>query len=163
LGGASRGQWGKEEVVSRISLVSQQPYVFTATLRENLRLAISEIPSSENIDEELWAALEWADLADVARELPQGLDTLLSPNAQNFSAGERQRLALARMKLEDKPIIILDEALKNLDNITSRRLLNRILDFSQGRTLLFITHDLKHPEQMDRVVKMEGGRIISNS
>ena len=67
------------------------------------------------------------------------------------------------MKLEDKPIIILDEALKNLDNITSRRLLNRILDFSQGRTLLFITHDLKHPEQMDRVVKMEGGRIISNS
>ena len=102
-------------------------------------------------------------MADVARELPQGLDTLLSPNAQNFSAGERQRLALARMKLEDKPIIILDEALKNLDNITSRRLLNRILDFSQGRTLLFITHDLKHPEQMDRVVKMEGGRIISNS
>ncbi|MBP3416642.1 MAG: thiol reductant ABC exporter subunit CydC [Spirochaetaceae bacterium] len=163
LGDASLGQWGKEEVVSRISLVSQQPYVFTATLRENLRLAISEIPSSENVDEELWAALEWADLADVARELPQGLDTLLSPNAQNFSAGERQRLALARMKLEDKPIIILDEALKNLDNITSRRLLNRILDFSQGRTLLFITHDLKHPEQMDRVVKMEGGRIISNS
>lgn len=163
LGKDSLEQWGKEELVSRISLVNQQPYVFTATLRENLQLAMSEAPSSENIDEKLWAALEWADLADVARELPQGLDTLLSPNAQNFSTGERQRLALARMKLEDKPIIILDEALKNLDNITSHRLLDRILDFSQERTLLFITHDLKHPEQMDRVIKMEEGRIIFDS
>lgn len=156
LGGKALGEWGKEALVAQISLVDQQPYLFTATLRENLELA-----GGKKSEEELWAALEWADLGELARSLPNGLDTLLSPNAQNFSAGERQRLALARMKLEDKPIIILDEALKNLDNITSRRLLNRILEFSQGRTLLLITHDLRHPAQMDAVLAMEQGRVVS--
>lgn len=155
LGGKGLAWWGKEAVMSRISVVNQQPYLFTATLRENLELA-----GGRKTEEELWAALEWADLAETARMLPNGLDTLLSPNAQNFSAGERQRLALARMKLEDKPIVILDEALKNLDNITARRLLERILDFTQGRTLLFITHDLRHPQEMDAVLVLEEGRVV---
>ena len=105
--------------------------------------------------------MEWADLAPLVRDLPLGLDTLLSPNAQNFSAGERQRLALARMKLEDKPIVILDEALKNLDNITAHQLLEKILEFCQERSLLFITHDLRHPAQMDKVLKMELGKVVS--
>lgn len=156
LGGKTLGEWGKEALVAQISLVDQQPYLFTATLRENLELA-----GGKKAEEDLWAALEWADLGELARSLPNGLDTLLSPNAQNFSAGERQRLALARMKLEDKPIIILDEALKNLDNITSHRLLDRILEFSQGRTLLLITHDLRHPAQMDDVLAMEQGSVVS--
>lgn len=156
LGGMELAQWGKEALVSQISLVDQQPYLFTATLRENLELA-----GGKKSEEELWAALEWADLGELARSLPNGLDTLLSPNAQNFSAGERQRLALARMKLEDKPIIILDEALKNLDNITSHRLLERILEFTRGRTLLFITHDLRHPQEMDAVLALDAGRVVS--
>lgn len=156
LGGKTLGEWGKEALVAQISLVDQQPYLFTATLRENLELA-----GGKKSEEDLWAALEWADLGELARSLPNGLDTLLSPNAQNFSAGERQRLALARMKLEDKPIIILDEALKNLDNITSHRLLDRILEFSQGRTLLLITHDLRHPAQLDDVLAMEQGSVVS--
>ena len=156
LGGKTLGEWGKEALVAQISLVDQQPYLFTATLRENLELA-----GGKKSEEDLWAALEWADLGELARSLPNGLDSLLSPNAQNFSAGERQRLALARMKLEDKPIIILDEALKNLDNITSHRLLDRILEFSRGRTLLLITHDLRHPAQMDAVLAMEQGRVVS--
>lgn len=159
LGGRSLKQWGKEAVVAQISLVNQQPYVFTATLRENLQLAVKQ-PELVT-DDALWAALEWADLAQMVKSLPQGLDTLLSPNAQNFSAGERQRLALARMKLEDKPIVILDEALKNLDNITSRALLEKILEYCQERSLLFITHDLRHPAQMDAVLRMEGGRVVS--
>ena len=159
LGGRSLKQWGKEAVIAQISLVNQQPYVFTATLRENLQLAVKQ-PELVT-DDALWAALEWADLAQMVKSLPQGLDTLLSPNAQNFSAGERQRLALARMKLEDKPIVILDEALKNLDNITSRALLEKILEFCQERSLLFITHDLRHPAQMDAVLRMEGGRVVS--
>lgn len=159
LGGRSLTEWGKEELVAQISLVNQHPYVFTATLRENLQLAAKE--PDQATDEVLWAALEWADLAQMVQALPQGLDTLLSPNAQNFSAGERQRLALARMKLEDKPIVILDEALKNLDNITAHQLLEKILDFCQERSLLFITHDLRHPAQMDKVLEMEQGKVVS--
>lgn len=159
LGGRSLTEWGKEALVDQISLVNQHPYVFTATLRENLQLAAKEPDLAT--DEVLWTALEWADLAQMVRDLPQGLDTLLSPNAQNFSAGERQRLALARMKLEDKPIVILDEALKNLDNITAHQLLEKILEFCQDRSLLFITHDLRHPAQMDKVLKMELGKVVS--
>ena len=159
LGGRSLSEWGKEALVDQISLVNQHPYVFTASLRENLQLAAKD--PAQATDEVLWAALEWADLAQMVRDLPQGLDTLLSPNAQNFSAGERQRLALARMKLEDKPIVILDEALKNLDNITAHQLLEKILEFCQDRSLLFITHDLRHPAQMDKVLEMEQGRVVS--
>ena len=159
LGGRSLSEWGKEALVDQISLVNQHPYVFTASLRENLQLAAKD--PAQVTDEVLWAALEWADLAQMVRDLPQGLDTLLSPNAQNFSAGERQRLALARMKLEDKPIVILDEALKNLDNITAHQLLEKILEFCQDRSLLFITHDLRHPAQMDKVLEMEQGRVVS--
>lgn len=159
LGGRSLSDWGKEELVAQISLVNQYPYVFTATLRENLQLAAKN--PDQITDDDLWSALEWADLAQMVRDLPLGLDTLLSPNAQNFSAGERQRLALARMKLEDKPIVILDEALKNLDNITAHQLLEKILEFCQDRSLLFITHDLRHPAQMDKVLKMELGKVVS--
>lgn len=159
LGGRSLSDWGKEEVVAQISLVNQYPYVFTATLRENLQLAAKN--PDQITDDDLWSVLEWADLAQMVRDLPLGLDTLLSPNAQNFSAGERQRLALARMKLEDKPIVILDEALKNLDNITAHQLLEKILEFCQERSLLFITHDLRHPAQMDKVLKMELGKVVS--
>ena len=159
LGGRPLAEWGKEALVDQISLVNQHPYVFTATLRENLQLAAKD--PDQVTDEVLWAALEWADLAPMVQALPQGLDTLLSPNAQNFSAGERQRLALARMKLEDKPIVILDEALKNLDNITAHQLLEKILEFCQERSLLFITHDLRHPAQMDKVLKMELGKVVS--
>lgn len=159
LGGRPLKEWGKEALVDQISLVNQHPYVFTATLRENLQLAAKD--PDQATDEVLWTALEWADLAQLVRDLPQGLDTLLSPNAQNFSAGERQRLALARMKLEDKPIVILDEALKNLDNITAHQLLEKILEFCQDRSLLFITHDLRHPAQMDKVLKMELGKVVS--
>lgn len=159
LGGRSLSDWGKEELVAQISLVNQYPYVFTATLRENLQLAAKN--PDQITDDDLWSALEWADLAQMVRDLPLGLDTLLSPNAQNFSAGERQRLALARMKLEDKPIVILDEALKNLDNITAHQLLEKILEFCQERSLLFITHDLRHPAQMDKVLKMELGKVVS--
>jgi ABC-type transport system involved in cytochrome bd biosynthesis fused ATPase/permease subunit len=116
----------------------------------------------EKIDRERVAkCLEIAQALPFAAALPQGLDTLLSPNAQNFSAGERQRLALARMKLEDKPIVILDEALKNLDNITAHQLLEKILEFCQDRSLLFITHDLRHPAQMDKVLEMELGKVVS--
>ncbi len=143
---------GKEALCDHISLVEQNPYLFTASLRENLELAAG--PKSE---EELWAALQWAGLFEMASALPQKLDTLLSPQGQNFSSGERQRLALARMYLENKPVVILDEALKNLDNLTANLLLERILSFCKDRTLLMISHDQQHPAQMDYLLHMEHG------
>lgn len=152
LGGVPVESLGKEVLCNRISLVEQNPYLFTASLRENLELAAG--PKSE---EELWAALEWAELSEMASALPQKLDTLLSPQGQNFSSGERQRLALARMYLENKPVVILDEALKNLDNLTASTLLEKIITFCKGRTLLMISHDRHHPVHMDYLLSMEQG------
>ena len=154
LGGKDLAWWGKEAVVSRISVVNQQPYLFTATLRENLELA-----AGKREDEELWAALEWADLAEVARELPKGLDTLLSPNAQNFSAGERQRLALARMKLEDKPIIILDEATASVDVETERQIQTAIAGIAGQRTIVAIAHRLSTIRNADCIFVVQDGKI----
>lgn len=152
LGDIPLKDWGKEALCRQISLVEQNPYLFTATLRENLELASGCQP-----EEKLWEALQWAGLSDAASALPQQLDTLLSPDGQNFSSGERQRLALARMYLENKPVVILDEALKNLDNETAQILLSRIIDFCKARTLLMISHSQKHPAYMDYVITMEKG------
>ncbi len=115
-------------------------------------------------EENLWKALEWAGLSELAHSLPHKLDTLLSPDGQNFSSGERQRLALARMYLENKPVVILDEALKNLDNLTSKTLLERIMEFCKGRTLFMVSHNEQHPAYMDYVLTMDHGsaRLRSN-
>ncbi len=145
---------GKEEVCNQISYVEQSPYLFTASLRENLQL-----PSNQKLtDAQIWEALDWSGLGEVARALPRQLDTLLSFDGQNFSAGERQRLALARMYLENKPIVILDEALKNLDTITADFLITRILEFSSNRTLIMISHNEIHPAYMDYVLTVRDGR-----
>ncbi|MGN0349669.1 MAG: thiol reductant ABC exporter subunit CydC [Roseburia sp.] len=152
LGSIPLAEWGKEALCKQISLVEQNPYLFTATLRENLELA-----AGVQSEDTLWEALEWAGLSDLALALPKKLDTLLSPNGQNFSSGERQRLALARMYLENKPIVILDEALKNLDNLTANTLLSRIMDFCKGRTLIMVSHNEQHPAYMDSILRMDHG------
>lgn len=145
-------QLGKEFLCRHISLVEQNPYLFTASLRENLELA-----AGPQTDDKLWEALEWADLKQRVSSFSAGLDTFLSPDGQNFSSGERQRLALARMYLEDKPIIILDESLKNLDNATGHLLLKRLLSYCENRTLIMISHDEKHPAYMDHIITMSHG------
>ena len=159
LGNIPLKEWGKEALCKQISLVEQNPYLFTATLRENLELAAG--PQSE---EKIWEALEWAQLSETALSLPNKLDTLLSPDGQNFSSGERQRLALARMYLENKPVVILDEALKNLDTLTSSVLLERIKGFCKDRTLIIVSHNQQHPAHMDGVLYLENGsaRLVSN-
>ena len=153
LGNTTLTDWGKEALCRQISLVEQSPYLFTASLRENLELAAGSQP-----EEKMWEALEWAGLLETASSLPEKLDTLLSPDGQNFSSGERQRLALARMYLENKPVVILDESLKNLDNITSHALLTRILEFCKERTLIMISHNQKHPACMEYILTMNKGR-----
>ena len=156
INGLPLSHYGKEAVCSQISYVEQSPYLFTASLRENLQLPALQKPT----DDQIWEALDWAGLGETARSLPRQLDTLLSFDGQNFSAGERQRLALARMYLENKPIIILDEALKNLDNITADLLRTRILAFCSQRTLIMISHNENHPAYMDYVLSVQDGQAV---
>jgi len=142
-----------EDVRARITGLTQDPYVFRATLRDNLRLA-----GPEADDEELAAAVRRARLEEwVART---GWDTELGEDARTVSGGQLQRLALARALLYDPPVLVLDEPAEALDEITADALMADLLDVTHGRTTLLVTHRLRGLDQVDEIVVLENGRVI---
>jgi ATP-binding cassette subfamily C protein CydC len=137
-----------------VVLLSQQSYLFSATVRENLLLAKPDAG-----DEELWQALAAARLADFVEGLPDRLDTWVGPTGQLISAGQARRLAGARAILRDAPVWVLDEPTEGLDRITEKALVESLMEVTAGRTVLWITHRLVRMELMDGVVVMEKGRV----
>jgi ATP-binding cassette subfamily C protein len=134
--------------------VLQHPALFNDSVRANLTLG-REMP-----EQSLWQALEIAQLADVVRELDQGLETLVGRNGIRLSGGQQQRLALARMVLSDPKVVILDEATSALDTTTERRLHDALQHFLKGRTTLIIAHRLSAVKQADRALVFEDGQIV---
>ena len=139
-----------------ISVVSQQPHMFNATLRENLQIAR---PAAG--DDVLWAALESARLKEFVKSLPQGLDTLVGEAAKLLSGGQARRIALARAMLHDAPLWVLDEPTEGLDTITEKKLMQTVERKTRGRTLLLITHRLVDLDWMDHIVMLEKGRVAA--
>lgn len=145
---------GMDVVRDNVATVLQHPALFNDSLRLNLTLG-RDVP-----DARLWEALRVAQLADVAADLPQGLDTLLGRNGVRLSGGQRQRLAVARMVLADPKVVILDEATSALDTTTEARLHAALARFLAGRTTLIIAHRLSAVRQADRALVLEHGRIV---
>jgi len=142
-----------EDVRARITGLTQDPYVFRATLRDNLRLA-----GPEAGDEELAEAVRRARLEEwVART---GWDTELGEDARTVSGGQLQRLALARALLYNPPVLLLDEPAEALDEVTADALMADLLDVTHGRTTLLVTHRLRGLDQVDEIVVLEHGRVI---
>jgi ATP-binding cassette subfamily C protein CydC len=139
-----------------ISVVSQQPHMFNATLRENLQIAR---PAAG--DDVLWAALESARLMEFVKSLPQGLDTLVGEAAKLLSGGQARRIALARAMLHDAPLWVLDEPTEGLDTITEKKLMQTVERKTRDRTLLLITHRLVDLDWMDHIVMLEKGRVAA--
>jgi ATP-binding cassette subfamily C protein CydC len=139
-----------------ISVVSQQPHMFNATLRENLQIAR---PAAG--DDVLWAALESARLKAFVKSLPQGLDTLVGEAAKLLSGGQARRIALARAMLHDAPLWVLDEPTEGLDTITEKKLMHTVERKTRDRTLLLITHRLVDLDWMDHIVMLEKGRVAA--
>jgi len=139
-----------------ISVVSQQPHMFNATLRENLQIAR---PAAG--DDVLWAALESARLMAFVKSLPQGLDTLVGEAAKLLSGGQARRIALARAMLHDAPLWVLDEPTEGLDTITEKKLMQTVERKTRDRTLLLITHRLVDLDWMDHIVMLEKGRVAA--
>jgi ATP-binding cassette subfamily C protein len=110
-------------------------------------------------DEQLWHALQQAQLADVVREMPQQLESQLGRQGVRLSGGQRQRLAIARLLLGDPQVVIFDEATSALDTETEARLHTALADFLAGRTVLIVAHRLSAVKQADRVYVFEDGRI----
>jgi len=147
---------GLDVVRDNVATVLQHPALFNDSVRNNLTLG-RPIP-----EERLWHALEVAQLADVVRGLPNGLDTLVGRNGIRLSGGQRQRLAVARMVLSDPKVVILDEATSALDTTTEQHLHNALQTFLRGRTTLIVAHRLSAVRQADRALVFEGGRIVED-
>lgn len=137
-----------------ITRVTHQAYLFSATVRENLRLAKKDVD-----DAELWAVLEQVRLADFLRG-EQGLDTMLKEQGSNFSGGQRQRLALARALLHDSPVYIFDEATSNIDVESETLIMEVIETLAKTKTVLLITHRLANVVHADQIYVMEAGAIV---
>jgi ATP-binding cassette subfamily C protein len=145
---------GMEVVRSHVATVLQHPALFNDTVRTNLTLG------RELTDEDLWQALQVAQLADTVRELPSGLDTIVGRQGVRLSGGQRQRLAIARMVLSAPQVVILDEATSALDADTEARLHEALRGFLKRRTTLIIAHRLSAVKQADRAYVFDGGQII---
>ena len=138
-----------------MALVPQEGILFAASARDNLRYG-----NWDASDAAIWQAAEAANAADFLRELPDGLDTQLGERGARLSGGQRQRMAIARALLRDAPILLLDEATSALD-AESERLMQQALDrLMASRTTLVIAHRLATVRGADRIVVMDGGRIV---
>ncbi|MEO3947036.1 amino acid ABC transporter ATP-binding/permease protein [Gorillibacterium sp. CAU 1737] len=144
-----------DEISTMISVLNQSPHLFDTTVRNNLRLG-----KEDASEEEIWNAVSQARLEPLIASLPQGLDTPMREAGQRFSGGERQRVALARVLLQDNPVVILDEPTVGLDPRTERELLATIFTELKGKSIIWVTHHLVGVEGMDEIVFMERGRVV---
>ena len=138
-----------------VGVVSQETYLMHASIRDNLLQA-----RPDATDRQLWDALRIAQVADVVRRLPDGIDTIVGARGHRFSGGERQRLAVARTLLADPRVLILDEATSSLDNETERELQSALDALSRGRTTLTIAHRLSTVRHADQIVVLDAGRVV---
>jgi ATP-binding cassette, subfamily C, bacterial CydD len=157
IGGVDLRQVRAKDWQEMAAWVPQRPYLFNATLGENLRIA-----KTTASDEELWQVLEMARLKEYAIRLPKGLETPLNERGGRLSSGQAQRLALARAFLREAPLLVLDEPTAHLDPDEASLLEETLRRLCRGRTVLAIAHRLETVIQADQIVLMAGGRILES-
>lgn len=140
-----------------VGVVTQEPYLFNASVADNLRFG------NENAtDAELVAAASVARIHDVVAALPDGYETLVGEHGHRFSGGEKQRLALARTILRDPPILLLDEATSALDTQTERAITEALNESMAGRTVITIAHRLSTVRDADQIIVLGQGKILEH-
>jgi len=154
LGGVDLADLDLADWRRRVAWVPQRPHLYARSVADNVRLARPDAS-----DAEVAAALEAAGLADVVRRLAQGADTVLGEGGAGLSAGERQRLALARAFVRDAPILLLDEPTASLDNETEADVLSSIRRLVEGRTALVVAHRPALAALADRVVELRAAVV----
>jgi subfamily B ATP-binding cassette protein MsbA len=149
-----------KDLRQQMAFVSQDVVLFNDTIAANVAYGVK---SSEEIDRGLvHEALQAANLSELIKELPEGIDTQVGDNGNRLSGGQRQRLAIARAIYKDAPILILDEATSALDSESERQVQEALETLMQGRTTLMIAHRLSTIENASRIVVLDHGKIVEN-
>ncbi|WP_373877186.1 ABC transporter ATP-binding protein [Microbacterium thalassium] len=145
----------QESIVDHVGIVSQETYLFHASIRENLRYA-----KPEATDAEIEGACRAANIHHVIAGFERGYDTVVGERGYRLSGGEKQRIAIARVLLKDPPVLLLDEATSALDTVSERVVQDAIDAAARGRTTLTIAHRLSTVVGADRIHVVEAGRIV---
>jgi subfamily B ATP-binding cassette protein MsbA len=148
-----------EELRSQIALVTQDPLLFTGSIRDNILLGDT---GGQELEAKIMQAAKDAHVLEFSSQLDKGLDTYIGERGQNLSVGQRQRVALARAFISDAPIVILDEPTSALDNQSQTYIYDSIRKLMQKKTVLIIAHRLSTVESCDKIVYMEEGKIIES-
>ncbi len=144
-----------ESLAGAVGVVSQETYLFHASVRENLRFA-----KPEATDAEIEEAARAAQVHDLIASLPEGYDTVVGERGYRFSGGEKQRIAIARTILRNPPILVLDEATSALDTQTERAVQDALERLAEGRTTIAIAHRLSTVRDADQIVVLDHGRVV---
>jgi len=155
IGGVDVRDLSFQALSDLVGVVSQETYLFHASVRENLRFA-----KPDATDEEIEAAAEAARIHHVIAALPEGYDTMVGERGYRFSGGEKQRIAIARTVLRNPPILVLDEATSSLDTETERLVQEALDRLSEGRTTIAIAHRLSTIRDADQIVVLDHGRVV---
>ncbi|NJO84906.1 MAG: ATP-binding cassette domain-containing protein [Blastochloris sp.] len=155
IGGHDVRTFPLDSLRRRMAVVSQNTYIFNATIRENLLLG-----KPRATDSELEQAARQANIHEFICSLPEGYKRAWAEMGVRLSGGQRQRLAIARALLKDAPILLLDEATSNLDAASERAIQQSIQQLARGRTTLIIAHRLSTVVNADRILVLEAGRIM---
>ena len=142
-------------LAASVGVVSQETYLFHATVRENLRFA-----KPDATDEEVEEAARAAQIHELIASLPEGYDTVVGERGYRFSGGEKQRMAIARTILRNPPILVLDEATSALDTQTERLVQEALERLAEGRTTIAIAHRLSTVRDADQIVVLDRGRVV---
>jgi ATP-binding cassette, subfamily C, bacterial CydD len=146
-----------KEWYSSISWLKQNPTLFSGSIKENLLLA-----NPEATDEECVKALSFANLSDFLMELPEGLDTLIGENNIGLSGGQVQRVAIARIYIQNRGLLLLDEPTSSLDKDYQEMVINNLSNFWIDKTVVLLTHRLEILHRVDRVIVLDKGKIVQD-
>ncbi len=156
LDGIDIRQLTRDSIRSSMTVVTQNPYIFRMSVKENLRVVKEDMT-----EEEMLRVCRLACIDEDIQAMPDGYDTLIGEGGVNLSGGQRQRLAIARCMLRDSRIILFDEATSALDNVTQAKIQEAIDNMREGRTVVIIAHRLSTIVGADRILFMQNGKILA--